>query len=114
MAFSEFELKLIENTVGEMCQRRSPVHLNDQIRTVYKVINHSVEVYEQRPRWNKPEEWTSTRVAKFLYTRTTKKWKLYWMRKDLKWHLYKPVPESTRIEKLVEEVDEDPYSTFFG
>ena len=114
MALSEFELKVIENTVGRMCQRRSPPHLSEKVKIIYKIVNYSVEVYEQRPRWNNPKEQTNTPVAKFLYTRTTKKWKLYWMRKDLKWHLYKPVPESTRIEKLVEEVDEDPYSTFFG
>ena len=114
MAFSEIELKLIENTVGIMCQRRSPVHLRDQVKIIYKIINNSVEVYEQRPRWNKPEEWTNHGVAKFLYTRTIKKWKLYWMRQDLKWHLYKPLPESTTIGKLVEEVDKHPFGAFFG
>jgi len=114
MALSEFELKVVENTVGKMCQHRSPAHLRDQIRIIYKVINHSVEVYEQRPRWNNPREQTNTPVAKFLYTRTTKKWKLYWMRKDLRWHLYEPLSESIRLETLVEEVDKDPYGAFFG
>lgn len=36
------------------------------------------------------------------------------MRKDLKWHLYEPLSESTRLEALVEEVDKDPYGAFFG
>jgi hypothetical protein len=114
VAFTEIELKLIENTVGKICQRRSPAHLRGQIRTIYKVINHSVEVYEQRPRWRNPEKWTNTGIAKFLYIRTTKKWWLYWMRQDLKWHLYEPLPESTTIETLVAEVDKDPHGAFFG
>jgi hypothetical protein len=114
MAFTEIELKLIENTVGKMCQRRSPAHLTDQLRTIYKVVNHSVEVYEERPRWRDPEEWTSLGIAKFLYARTTKKWKLYWMRQDLKWHQYGPAPESTTIERLVAEVDRDPHGAFWG
>jgi hypothetical protein len=114
MAFSEIELKFIENTVGKMCHRRSPEHLKGQIRIIYKVINHSVEVCEQRPGWKKPEEWTSTGVAKFIYARTTRKWKLYWMRQDLKWHLYEPLPESTTIDRLVVEVDKDPHGAFFG
>jgi len=114
MAFSEIELKVIENTVGKMCQRRSPAYLADQLKTIYKIKNHSVEVYEHRPRWNNPGEWIDEGIAKFLYTKTTKKWKLYWMRQDLKWHLYKPLSESTRIEKLVEEVDKDPHGTFWG
>jgi hypothetical protein len=114
MALSEIELKLIENTVGKMCQRRSPALLRDELKITYKIINHSVEVYEQRARWKKPEEWTNMGVAKFLYTRTTKKWKLYWMRQDLKWHLYGVLPESTTIATLVEEVDKDPHGAFFG
>jgi hypothetical protein len=114
MAFTEIELKLIENTVGKMCERRSPPHLRDQIRTVYLIANHSVEVYEQRPRWRHPEEWINSGKAKFLYTRTTGKWKLYWMRQDRKWHLYGAVSESTTLEKLVAEVDQDPHGAFFG
>ena len=79
MAFSEIELKSIENTVGKTCQRRSPPHLADQLRTIYKIKNHSIEVYEHRPRWNNPEEWIDEGIAKFLYSRTTKRWNLYWM-----------------------------------
>jgi len=114
MAFSELELKQIENTVGKLCKRRSPVHLRDELRTVYKVKGHDVTVYEERPRWNKPQEWTSEGIAKFKYFRNQDIWKLYWMRQDLKWHLYGGLPESTRIETLVEEVDKDPHGAFFG
>jgi hypothetical protein len=114
MAFSEIELKVIKNTVGKMCQRRSPAYLSDQLKTIYKIKNHSVEVYEHRPRWNNPGEWMDEGIAKFLYSRTTKKWNLYWMRQDLKWHLYEPLSESTTIEALVEEVDKDPHGAFWG
>ena len=114
MAFSEIELRFIENTVGKMCQRRSPAPLKDQTRITYKVINHSVEVYEQGPGWKKPEEWTNMGIAKFLYARTTRKWKLYWMKQDLKWHLYEPLSESTTIDRLVAEVDKDSHGAFFG
>ena len=114
MAFTEFELKYIESTVGEMCKRRSPVHLKDQLRTVYVVKGHDVIVYEERPRWNNPQEWTSTGVAKFKYIKNQNVWKLYWLRRDLKWHLYGALPESTTINKLVMEVDKDPHGAFFG
>jgi hypothetical protein len=53
-------------------------------------------------------------IAKFKYVRSTKRWNLYWMRQDLKWHSYEPLPDSATIEKLVAEVDRDPYGAFFG
>lgn len=114
MALNDIDLKLVENTVGKMCKRRSPPRLRDQVRITYKIANQSVEVHEERPRWNNPEEWTNTGIAKFLYTKTTRKWKLYWMRQDRKWHLYKPLPESTTIKKLVAEVDKNSFGAFFG
>jgi hypothetical protein len=69
MSFSEFELKYIENTLGSMCKRRSPVHLRDELRTVYKVKGHDVTVYEERPRWNNPREWASSELLWMLNRR---------------------------------------------
>jgi len=114
MAFTEIDLKLIENTVGKMCERRSPPHLRDEIRLTYDIKNHAVEVYEERPGWKNRNKWTRMGIAKFKYVRSAKRWNLYWMRQDLKWHLYGPLSESRTIEKLVAEVDGDPYGAFFG
>jgi hypothetical protein len=114
MAFTDLELKMIENTVGTMCKRRSPPHLRDELQMIYKINDYAVEIYEHRPRWNNPAEWIDEGIAKLLYTKSTKKWKLFWMRSDLKWHRYEPLPESPTIEKLVAEVDRDPHGAFFG
>ena len=114
MAFSEFELKYIESTIGSLCKRRSPVHLRDKLRTVYVVKGHDVAIYEERPYWKNPKEWTSHGIAKFKYIKNQNIWKLYWMRQDLKWHLYEPFSESGTIDRLVVEVDKDPYGAFFG
>ena len=114
MGFSEFELKYIETLVGKLCKQRSPSHLRDQLRAVYVVEEHDVIVYVERPDGSNPREWTSCGVAKFKYNREQNVWKLYWMRQNLKWHPYRPLPESTRIDRLVIEVDKDPYGTFFG
>ena len=116
MAFSEIQLKVIENTVGRMCERRSPAHLKDRKRLTYKVIgtSHSIEVYEERPGWKKTTRWRRMEIAKFRYVRATERWKLYWVRQDLKWQAYEPLPESATIEQLVAEVDRDPCGAFFG
>jgi|PlaIllAssembly_1097288.scaffolds.fasta_scaffold132677_1 hypothetical protein len=114
MTFSEVELKYIENVVGKMCKRRSPGHLRHQLRTVYVVEGHDVTVYQERPNWNNPREWTTSSAAKFKYNRKQNVWKLYWMGQNQKWHSYGPLPESIRIDKLVVEVDNDPHGAFFG
>ena len=108
MGFSELELKYIENIVGTLCKRRSPSHLRDQFRAVYVVEEHDVTVYEERPHETNPREWTSSGIAKFKYHRKQNVWKLYWMRQNLKWYPYGPFHESTRIDRLVVEVDKDP------
>jgi predicted transcriptional regulator with HTH domain len=53
-------------------------------------------------------------VAKFKYVRKEGVWKLYWMRRDLKWHLYEMPPRAKTLEVLVREVDSDPHGAFFG
>jgi hypothetical protein len=114
MPFTEIELKYIENTIGKMCKRRSPAHLCDQLRMAFEVKGYDVTVYEERPRWNNPQQWSSLPVAKFKYIRKDNVWKLYWMRQDMKWHSYE-MPRGTRtLEALVEEVDTDPHGAFFG
>lgn len=116
MPFTEIELKYIENTIGKMCERRSPPKFRDKLRIVYEVERLDIVVYEERPYWDKPTEWSKMGVAKFKYSRKDGKWKLYWMRRDLKWHLYDmDAPAGTKkLELLVKEVDTDPYGAFFG
>ncbi len=114
MPFSEIELKHIKNTVGKMCERRSPALLRDKLRITFQIKGHDVTVYEERPRWNDPQQWTSTPMAKFKYIRKDNVWKLYWMRRDLKFHSYE-MPRGTKtLEALVKEVDSDPHGAFFG
>ena len=114
MPFTEIELKHIENVVGKMCKRRSPEHLRDQLRLVYEVKGHDVTVYEERPRWDNPQQWSNLPVAKFKYIRKDNVWKLYWMRADMKWHLYEMPRDTKTLETLVKEVDKDPHGAFFG
>ena len=56
MPFSEIELKHIENIVGKMCERRSPAPLRDKLRITFQIKGHNVTVYEERPRWDNPND----------------------------------------------------------
>jgi len=51
VAFSEIELKRIEQEVGGLCKRRSPTHLKDELSLEYRIKGHDVEVFERRPAW---------------------------------------------------------------
>lgn len=66
------------------------------------------------PRWDKQTEWTDTPVAKLKFIRSANKWRLYWMRADMKWHEYPGLSPSNRLEDLVQEIDDDPLACFFG
>ena len=114
MAFSEFELKQIDKTVGALCRQKSPRQYADQLRFTYDVEGHRVSIYEERPPWQGPGEWTRHGVARFRYVRSTGRWTLYWMRADLKWHFYDPEAPLNDLESLVALVEEDRYGAFFG
>lgn len=49
MAFSEVDLKRIEQTVGVFCVKHSPAHLKDKLSLVYAVKGHEVVIIERRP-----------------------------------------------------------------
>jgi len=113
MPFSELELKRIEQTVGVFCGKHSPVHLRDKLCLMYTVKGHEVVIVERRPRWDNQTEWIETPVAKLKFIRSANKWRLYWIRADMKWHEYSGLSPSNRLEDLVQEVDADPMACFF-
>ena len=114
MAFREVDLKRIEQTVGGFCGNCSPGHLKDKLRLTYEVKGHEVVIVERRPRWDNETEWTETPVAKLKFIRSANKWRLYWMRADMKWHKYPGLSSSHRLDVLLEEIDADPLACFFG
>ena len=91
MAFTELELKRIDKAVGELCRRMSPPQIADKLRVVYDVEGQSVSIWEERPHWRRPGEWTRSGIARFRYVRSSGTWTLYWRRADGKWHLFEPV-----------------------
>ena len=115
MALGEFEQKRAEKVVAAFLQRRKPPpHIRSKLDFGYRIKKQSVELFEVRPRWNKPTEKLEHPVAKVTYVRATGLWKVYWMRADLKWHSYEPTPQVGSLEKFLALVDEDKHACFFG
>lgn len=115
MAFDELTLQRIERAVGGLCRSRTNPKFADQLRFEYEISGHAVSVYEIRPDWRDASQETKMGIARFRHIKTRGEWRLYWMRQDLKWHLYDPdVSISTQLESLVSVVEQDEWRAFFG
>jgi len=115
MAFSEIEEKRIDSLVGALCRAKSPAKYRNELKYSYEIDGHAVSIWEERPRWDNPTEWTKMGIARFRYIKAKREWKLYWMRRDLKWHSYDPeVSTAKSLEPLVRVVAEDKWGALFG
>jgi len=115
MAFTEIEKKAVEKALdGFLKKRRPPAHIRSELDIQYRLSGQSIEIVEVRPDWRDPEEVTEIPIAKITYVRSKALWKIYWMRKDLRWHAYEPASQVGTIENALGVVDEDKYCCFFG
>ena len=53
-------------------------------------------------------------VAKTTFVRSKNRWRVFWMRRDLKWHGYEPNHEVHSLEAFLNVVHRDEYGCFFG
>jgi len=71
-------------------------------------------LFEVRPQWNDPTKILELPFAKLRLVKSSKLWKLYWMRGSGKWEAYEPLPESTDLHKMFTEIQNAAYGCFFG
>jgi len=115
MAFSAFELKKVHDEATRFVEaKRPPAEMRDKLDLGYRTANQSIVLFEIRPHWNKPGETLEHPVAKATYSKTALRWKVYWMRADLKWHRYDPEPLAVQLIDFLSIVDEDVYGCFWG
>jgi hypothetical protein len=115
MPFTPAELAMFDATIGALVQRRRPPeHLRDQLDLELEVDGHKVRIFTVRPLWSDPNRTVRSGVAQFTYTRTKDTWKLYWMRRDGKWHPWDPDENTGTLAELVRVVDDDRRGGFWG
>lgn len=115
MAVSEFELKRIEKMMEAYLEKtRPPVHIRNELDIGRRIENQSVELFEIRPAFQRPDQKIAHAIAKATYVKSAKEWRLYWMRADLKWHRYEPIPEVNSLEKFLQIIEEDAHGCFYG
>jgi hypothetical protein len=115
MALSEFESRRVEKLASEYVEaHRPPAHIRSQLDIGFRISGQSIELFEIRPRWDNPDEILEHAFAKATFVKKTRSWKIYWMRQDLKWHRYVPVPEVASLEEFLSTVAEDAFACFLG
>ena len=116
MVLTELETARVRKTVGAFIERRRPPYrLREKLDLSYRLTGQSVEIFEVRPAFGgAPGERIEIPVARATYVRTVRRWRVFWMRQDMKWHSYRPTPDVATIDEFVALVSEDRNSCFFG
>ena len=115
MAFTEIEQARNSKALKWFIEkRRPPEHIRTQLDIGYAVVGHTVDVFEIRPDWQDKSTTRHTPVARAKFVRTKDHWKLYWMRRDLKWHAYEPDEVHSTLMSALKTIDTDAYCCFFG
>jgi hypothetical protein len=115
MALTALELRRCERDLAKfMDRRRPPPEVRPKLDIGYRIAGHSVEIFEIRPDWQDPTKTVEHPIAKATFVRTRNLWRVFWMRRDLKWHGYEPNLEVQSLEAFLHVVNRDEYFCFFG
>lgn len=116
MAFTETEIAAHMNVLEDCfwSRRRPPVHMRAQVREGQRFKNRTIELFFARAAFGRPGEFVESPVAKIQHMLASDVWRLFWMRSDLKWHLYSPCPQVSSLEEALRVIDEDKTCCFFG
>ena len=116
MALVEIEQARVRKAMDAFMQQRRPTpHVRPELDLGFRVSGQSVEIFEIRPRWlGSPGEKHESPVAKATFVRARGVWRVFWQRRDLKWHSYEPQPEVKAVEEFALLVSDDAHACFFG
>jgi len=115
MAISDSFRKRIVTIMDEYLNKtRPPVHLREKLDIGYRIENQSVKIFEIRPAFLNPSQKIEQPIAKATFVKRSGIWKIYWMRADLKWHRYEPIPAADDLESFLSVIEDDHYCCFFG
>lgn len=87
-----------------------------EMRVEMDADGRAITIFDCRPplREEFGPEWVRQEVARLRYTKSTGTWTLYWPDRHSRFHRYEGVDPTSKIERLLEEVDADPLCIFWG
>lgn len=103
-----------ERELDDYCRDAIPEHAQDRVRIGYLAKGMTITLFEIRPHFMNPSDWRTCDVARFRFNKTRSEWTLYWLDRDLKWHIYDRIVPSPDFRDLLQEVDDDPTGIFWG
>jgi len=110
----ENQIEIIEAMEGYLINSHPPEEVRNEVDLNYKIENQSIIVFEIRPLWNNPSEKMEYNFAKATFVKTENKWKIYWFKSDMKWHIYKPAEKVNNLKEFVKIIQEDKHRCFRG
>ncbi len=114
MALSEIQQAEVNKRLGAFCEARIPPAVRNKVRIGFRIKGTDVVLFEERPAFERPQEWRETAIAKFRYVGTQRLWRLYCQHRDLRWHSYEARPAAPSFKRLLDEVAADPTGIFWG
>lgn len=93
---------------------RPEEEIRKEVDLGYSWNGQTAFLFEIRPQWRDPAKIVEIPLAKLRFVKSSKLWKLYWMRGNGKWEAYELRPESTSLHELLQEIKNDAYGCFFG
>lgn len=115
IALTEKQIEEIKKAATKfLYYRRPPEEIRDKVDLTYRIEGKSVYIYEIRPKQDNEEILIEEQIAKVTYVKTQKHWKIFWMRGNLQWTLYEPIPSVKLISDFFDIVSDDEFHTFFG
>lgn len=100
--------------IGRWCTAQSPSELSAQLRIECEIADRDVTIFESRPPWDGRGDWTRSPIARLRFTGTTGEWSLSWCDSDDRWHRDADARPSSDVGVLLDHVDADPSSFYWG
>ncbi|WP_336518016.1 DUF3024 domain-containing protein [Pollutibacter soli] len=107
-------VEIIEVMENYIARKRPPIEIRDKLDINYRLDNQSIILFQIRPIWNDQSNYQTIDYAKATFDKKNALWKLYWMRANQKWNIYKPQPTVRFVQQFLEIVDTDTYGCFNG
>jgi hypothetical protein len=104
-------IEIMENYISKI---RPPKEMRDKLDINYRIENQSIILFEIRPVWNDKTKYLTHDFAKTTFDKKNSAWKIYWLRANLKWNLYKPKPTVQKLPDFLKVIDLDKFGCFKG